>query len=57
MAAVVVDLLGVEVERMSLEEVEELRHLGEVGAAMGVGQAYYWKRSSSHHLLNGRSYC
>lgn len=57
MAAVVVDLLGVEVEQMSLEEGEELRHLGEVGAAMGVGQAYYWKRSSSHRLLNGRSYC
>ena len=36
--AVVVDLVEVEVERMSLEEAEELRGLGEAGVAMGVGQ-------------------
>lgn len=39
MVAVVVGLLEVEVEQMDPEEAEELQGLGEVGAAMGAGQA------------------
>lgn len=60
MAAGVVDLQGVEVEQTSLEEGVELRGLGEVGAAMGVGQAgepCCVERSLSQRFLNGRSYC
>ena len=60
MAAGVVNLQGVEVEQTSLEEGVELRGLGEVGVAMGVGQAgepCCAKRSLSHLFPNDRSYC
>lgn len=55
-----VDLLGVEVEQMSLEEGVELRGLGEVEAAMGAGLARKSCRvegSLSHRFLHGCSYC
>lgn len=53
-----VGLLEVEVEQMDPEEAEELQGLGEVGAAMGAGQAEeqcLLECFLSRRLLDGRS--